>query len=252
MDIIIMSNISFPDASWTQNYTTGGDFLNDGDNISSSNNLWRNAQNYVINVKVDLRDYTDRFDDSGYRLFQTTSMANYIYLPSDFAPKSCKQLFMDASYINVPPLFDTSRVTTMQQMFNGTTRLMEIPQYDTSKVTTFDTFIGGGQLRSLPAIDASSATTFSYAFGYEEKYHLRHFGGFINLGKQSTLNGTSSGFLNYLPNLTKESIMNIINNLYDRAAAGFSVKTIKMHANHLAVLTDEEKAIATNKGWTLS
>ena len=46
--------------------------------------------------------------------------------------------------------------------------------------------------------------------------------------------------------------MNVINNLYDRASAGYSVLTLKLHANHLAMLSDEEKAIATNKGWTLS
>jgi hypothetical protein len=46
--------------------------------------------------------------------------------------------------------------------------------------------------------------------------------------------------------------MNVINNLYDRATAGLSVLTLKLHANHLAMLTDDEKAIATNKGWIIS
>jgi hypothetical protein len=46
--------------------------------------------------------------------------------------------------------------------------------------------------------------------------------------------------------------MNIINNLYDRASAGYSVVTLKLAAKTLALLSDEEKTIATNKGWTLS
>ena len=46
--------------------------------------------------------------------------------------------------------------------------------------------------------------------------------------------------------------MNIINNLYDRATAGLSVLTLRLNSRSLAALTDEEKAIATNKGWILS
>ena len=45
--------------------------------------------------------------------------------------------------------------------------------------------------------------------------------------------------------------MNVINGLYDRASAGLSVITLKLHANHLAMLSEDDIAIATNKGWTI-
>ena len=54
-------------------------------------------------------------------------------------------------------------------------------------------------------------------------------------------------------NLTHDAIMNVINNLYDRKTAGFTAaKTVKFGSTNLAKITDEEKAIATTKGWTLS
>jgi surface protein len=50
------------------------------------------------------------------------------------------------------------------------------------------------------------------------------------------------------PNLTHDSLMSIINNLTTRT----STKKLTLGATNLAKLTNEEKAIATNKGWTLA
>ena len=70
---------------------------------------------------------------------------------------------------------------------------------------------------------------------------------------QPTLSGTSdSYFLDKMPNLTKESLLNVLNGLYDRASAGYSTLTLKLHNNHKALLSDNELAIATNKGWIIS
>jgi hypothetical protein len=46
--------------------------------------------------------------------------------------------------------------------------------------------------------------------------------------------------------LSHDSLMSIINNL-----TTVTGKTLDLGATNLAKLTDEEKAIATNKGWTL-
>ena len=47
--------------------------------------------------------------------------------------------------------------------------------------------------------------------------------------------------------LTVESLMNVINQ-----AATVTGKTMKFGSENLAKLTDEQKAVATNKGWTLA
>ena len=53
--------------------------------------------------------------------------------------------------------------------------------------------------------------------------------------------------------LTVDGIMNIINNLYDFASEGNTdTHTVQLGSTNLAKLTDEQIAIATNKGWTVS
>lgn len=52
--------------------------------------------------------------------------------------------------------------------------------------------------------------------------------------------------------LTKDSILFLFNNAFDRATAGYTKAfTIKLNATTKALLTEEEIAIATNKGFTV-
>lgn len=46
--------------------------------------------------------------------------------------------------------------------------------------------------------------------------------------------------------------MNLINNLYDIASKGCKTQQLKLGATNLAKLSEEEIAIATNKGWSVS
>ena len=51
--------------------------------------------------------------------------------------------------------------------------------------------------------------------------------------------------------LTKQSLLNILNALVEQPEG--TTKTLTLNSsNHMRILSDEEKAIATNKGWTLS
>ena len=49
-------------------------------------------------------------------------------------------------------------------------------------------------------------------------------------------------------NFEESDLVTILNNL----ATVTTTQTLKMGATNLAKLTDEDKAIATNKGWTLA
>ena len=69
---------------------------------------------------------------------------------------------------------------------------------------------------------------------------LTTLGGFIGLKASLDLSGS--------PLLTHDSLLNVINEASDVTS---SPKTLTLGATNLAKLTDEEKAIATNKGWTL-
>lgn len=112
-------------------------------------------------------------------------------------------------------------------------------------------------LESIGEIQCDSATGIQFCTDYTANpiNSLTHLGGFINYGMTSSASSiTSSTYysLSRFPNLTKESLLNVLNGLYDRASAGYSVLSIHFGEDHLSKLTDDEKAIATNKGWTLS
>ena len=63
-------------------------------------------------------------------------------------------------------------------------------------------------------------------------------------------NGTLD--ISHLTQLDHNSLLLIINGLYDYVGAGSSgTRYIKLGDANLAKLSDEEKAIATNKGWTI-
>lgn len=220
-----MSNIIFPEGvTWTQRYVTGGDFLTSGDSITKVGNLYHDADNQVIKIGFDTSNTTS-----------INSMFSY-----------CDELL----YI-VP--FDTSEVVSMNNTFVNCSKLTTIPQLDTSNVTTMNNMFYSAGIRKLPLLDCSKISSGSYIelFASTTMTYLTDLGGFKDLGMVKGFNKPSY-FLKYCPNLTKESILNVLNNLYDRKTAGYSVVTLPFHANALALLTDEEKAIATNKGWTLA
>lgn len=53
--------------------------------------------------------------------------------------------------------------------------------------------------------------------------------------------------MNGCPKLTVDSLLSLLNALAD----GVTDKTCKIGTTNLAKLTEEQKAIATDKGWTL-
>ena len=56
--------------------------------------------------------------------------------------------------------------------------------------------------------------------------------------------------LNVSNNLTVDSMVAMFNSLKD--LTGDTAKTLTLGSTNLAKLTDEQKAIATNKNWTLA
>ena len=152
-----------------------------------------------------------------------------------------------SSLVSIPQL-DTSNVTDFYSCFYGCSSLVSIPQLNTSKATNVSSmFSGCSSLRSIPLLDFGKVTSISSLFGYSNITTLTDLGGFKNL-KINFTNG-----LNRLPNLTVQSLMNVINNLYDfRANGETTTRTLKLGTTNLNKLTEEQKAVATNKGWSLN
>lgn len=63
--------------------------------------------------------------------------------------------------------------------------------------------------------------------------------------------GHQSIDISYSPKLTKESVLYLFENAFDRAAGYTNPFTITLHPDTKALLTEEEIAIATNKGFTV-
>ncbi len=166
-------------------------------------------------------------------LFNTSSVTNMEWM------------LMGCESLTTVPLFNTSNVTNMSNMFKFCTKLTTIPQFNTSNVTNVSNmFYNCPALESIPELDFGNVGMVSLLLGRSNLPNLTTIGGFRNI---------KVGFdIRNAPNLTVQSLMNIINNLYDFIGNGESITSqLLIGETNLAKLTDEQKAVATNKGWEL-
>ena len=110
---------------------------------------------------------------------------------------------------------DTANVTDMSNMFNGCSKLETVPQFDTANVTNMNFMLD--RCYALEAI------------------HM------ININANVDIHWSTE--------LTREALLEIIGNLKAQTS---ETKTLTIGSTNLAKLTEEDKAIATNKGWTLA
>ena len=176
---------------------------------------------------------------------------------------SIAYMFYNCSSLTEIPLLDTSSVTNMDSMFNGCSSLTTIPQLDTSSVTSMPSmFSDCSSLTTIPQLDASKVNDINSTM-FLNCTKLADFGGLKDLGKAYT--NTIKNYAYYRLNLssctslTHDSLINVINNLYDLnltydVANGGTLYTqsLVLGSTNKAKLTNEEIAIATSKGWTVS
>lgn len=171
------------------------------------------------------------------------------------ANTSMDYMFHNCSSLRYLPHLNTQNVRNMDSCFYGCTNLIEIPSLDTRYLEfANNAMYHCVSLRYIPLLDFGNMYSMMYFFssGEEVEFHdLTDLGGFENLGKFEHAGGMDYGFLSRLPNLTHQSLMNVINNLYDRKSAGYYELYIDFGSKNLAKLTDDEISIAVNKGWVL-
>ena len=124
---------------------------------------------------------------------------------------------------------------------------------------------------ALPTIDLTSVTASDYnnagIFGWTNHLHtiekiiikddgttpfytwFTNATALVNVTFEGVIGKNGLDF-SYSPLLSHDSLMNVINCLKDYS--GTSGYTVTLGATNLAKLTDSEKAIATQKGWTLA
>lgn len=147
------------------------------------------------------------------------------------------------------------KLKIMRNMFYYS-KIKSIKLFDTSNITEFyQTFYSCTQLTELEEFDCSSATNVQNIIA--QCSNLVTLGGFKDLGKNyDPAKNTNYSYyalnLSNTKNLSVESLRNVINKLYDIASKGCKAQQLVLGSTHLAKLTAEEIAVATNKGWTVS
>ena len=230
---------------------------------------------YVIKFrasKIDTGSYTNFTVNSTDIKGNNTALVydKYLDLYSYDAKTPIISLKFNSAHCNLTELvkLNTSSMTTMDNMFTSQNSLiiLDLSEWDTSKVTSmYYMFKNCGNLTSLDLSewDTSKVNNMSYMFDSCSKlttldmsncdvsnvtssndmfstcYSLTHFKAPKNIN--FTFNLTHSSLL------THESLMSIINNL----AVVTGTKYLQLEASCKDKLSDEERAIATNKGWSL-
>lgn len=157
------------------------------------------------------------------------------------ATKSTAYLFSNYTGESIDGLIaynDTSEVTNASNMFYLAKQLKTVPLFDTSKVTNAENmFATCSNLTEVPAFDVSNITVATNMFMQCSQLTAIHM-----YGLKVNLNLSAS------TKFTREALVEILNNLATVTVA----RTLTIGTKNLAKLTDEDKAIATNKGWTLA
>ena len=147
-------------------------------------------------------------------------------------------MFNNCSALTSIPQLNTSSVTTMTNMFYNCANLTTIPLLDTSKVTLMNNmFYGCTNLTTVPALDVDKVTNLGSMFNSCSNLKSILM---TNIGVDLDISASTL--------FEREDLLIILNNLKTVT----STKKLTMGATNLAKLTDEDKAIATNKGWTLA
>ena len=176
-----------------------------------------------------------------------------------------KNMFNSCTYLTSIPKLNTSNVTNMYQMFYNCTNLTSVPQLDTSKVTNMSyMFNNCSSLTTIPLLDTSNVVDMESMFNncsnlttipelnaqklaYNSSLR-RVFSGCTKLKSIGVYGFTRSIDISQTA-LDHDAIVAFLN---QAGIAYDSSQKITLGSAKLSLLSDEEKAIATNKGWTLA
>lgn len=216
-------------------------------------------------------------DLSGWNVSSVTNMGNMFGYCTNLT--SLNIVGWDASNVtNVGSMFsncksitsldlsgwNTGAVTSMNNMFGYSNAItdIDITGWVTSKVTNMENIFNGcyGIIKVNGFLDLTSCdygSSYSYFFGYGS-LNIRKIT-FKNIGYKS---GKTSidftriptwGINNDTVTDARQSLIDsLVTYTFDRATAGYSTHTITLSANTKAVLTEEEIAQITAKGYTIA
>lgn len=183
---------------------------------------------------------------SFYRTFKTFGCLKKLTLPfNTSAINNMAQMFLNDYALEELDIstFDTTNVTNMQEMFGYcySLRTLDLSHFTTNAVTNFtNMFRGCHSLYDLDfsGLDTSSVSSTSTLTMFDTCPNLIN----LKVGKI-----TVNFKFNKCNNLSHDSLMNVINALEPTD----TTLTLTIGSTNIAKLSEEELAIATEKGWTV-
>lgn len=223
------------------------------------------------------------------QMFQSCPSLTTILQLNTSSGTNFQQMFKGCSSLTTIPQLDTSKGTNFTFMFNNCSSLTTIPQLNTSSGTNFNfMFSDCTSLTTIPQLDTSKGTNFNSMFHYCSNlkriegisfkslnktvnyYYLTDYSGttilrYALIKDIGTCTDMTSASFAYWYNwgvqdeTIPESVgarQSLVDSLltysFDRATAGYSTCTISLSSNTKALLTEDEIAQITSKGYTIA
>lgn len=254
----------------------------DTSNVNKMQDMFNGCTSLTTVPEYNTSNVTDML-----RMFSNCNSIKTVPLFDTSNVNKMENLFSDCSSLTSVPAFDTSKVPNMYSMFSNCNSLKTVPLFNTSNVTNMDyLFYNCNSITSLPAFDTSKVTTFHYMlydcnklktiegisfksftdstmsayylFGFSSMDLLRK-AVFKDIGYQSTAVQFNTSYINNwgvnsdeIPDARQSLIDSLITYSFDRATAGYPTCTITLSTNTKALLTEDEIAQITAKGFTIA
>lgn len=230
---------------------------NDTENVTNMINMFSDCSKLTSIPQLSTGNVTNM-----YGMFSSCSKLTTIPQLNTSKVNNMNNIFGGCSSLESVPLLDTGNVATMYGMFYNCNSLTTIPQLNTSKVTDMGSmFCNCNSLTTVPLLDTAKVKNMSQMFWHCGNLQTVPAFDCSNVTNMNNIFASCSSLKSVLMTnigvsldisastlFERTDLVTILNNLKTVT----STKTLKMGATNLAKLTDEDKLIATNKGWTLA
>lgn len=216
--------------------------------IKSASCVWASGASMFQNAySLQSVDINTRSMISGQQMFDTCrSLKKITFNSTTNMSGLAASMFNGCSSLQSISGLSLSRVTSYSAVFQNASSLLSISESPvTSNATTIvNIFNGCNNLTDVGTLDLSACTAAATA-AFANMYSLQN----VRLTNMRT-NILAIAFLN--SGLSREALTNLFTDLPDRTGTGLSQAITVTGSRGAAALTADDKAIATNKLWTVT